>query len=841
LTREEFIAFIEMMFPDNIKREITEAKLRDVSEKMANLCYDSQDIASSAAGTVQQPITPSSAAPTITNGYWAVTIPGTYTNFGNVVLPENNFGFIFKNGSSFTIQSVEMPIQDLTPLENSITSIDTKINDFIQENTVDQYFIPTSSKAQSGLAVNSAIASQLAEVNLNFGGEITDLNQLPDGDGMYLPRVEGVYPNFNNLSYFAAEGFVIFIVKQNNITKTSVPLNQTIENEVNPDNLVFALNGKAVFDFATQKISTVAELRNTIGKKEGQVVELLGYYTSGDKETIKYQWTSTKGIDDGGYVINTTLGSWIALFCNKVSILDFGAKADGLYDNRDVIININNYLNSLILSENLRYSFTVPLSDNYFKTSETLIIPPNINYLSHGVIEYIGSNTAIIIGSKDYLNVKVDLKINIRTPFYNWLNSKNIGFILYNLQSSVNIDIVQVVGFTVGGRLEAVNSNGFVYNFIKLGQLGNNKIDLLLVSNNNGWVNDNLFTGGRFHRTSSVNTNSDKYGVVITSEDGTYVNNNNNNFLKPSFEYNYSGIGETTPIVVEHGVQNLFKDVRIETGEVPYVMKTLNKSTDNILDIGYQGINSNDYYRLIKDLGDYPNTRVISRKNGTVNNRKYLVYNSGYLPKRVFSKDGIHAYAVDELFIGVSTSGSNSKNSPSGIKINNDSVNISASRALGVNISTQKNKRFIINRQLKKDGGKGRVMVRCYDINKNILSNDKLYVKGEANVIPVFSTNYGNCWRMGSDSESNFYIQIHDDVAFIDVLVGGGTNPCDLISFSIDALDYQTSIINQFDKIGYYSTEKPITTSYEIGTFVLNASNNTVIGWRYNGSNWDEL
>ncbi|MDM1073693.1 SGNH/GDSL hydrolase family protein [Empedobacter brevis] len=109
MTREEFIAFIEMMFPDNIKREITEAKLRDVSEKMANLCYDSQDIASSAAGTVQQPITPTSAAPTITNGYWAVTIPGTYTNFGNVVLPENNFGFIFKNGTNFILQSVEMP------------------------------------------------------------------------------------------------------------------------------------------------------------------------------------------------------------------------------------------------------------------------------------------------------------------------------------------------------------------------------------------------------------------------------------------------------------------------------------------------------------------------------------------------------------------------------------------------------------------------------------------------------------------------------------------------------------------------------------------------------------
>ncbi|GEM_PF-4162895 len=72
-------------------------------------------IGSLGGGFIPESITPSSSAPTVTNGYWAITQPGTYTNFGNVVLPENNFGFIFKNGNNYSIQSVELPkVETLT-------------------------------------------------------------------------------------------------------------------------------------------------------------------------------------------------------------------------------------------------------------------------------------------------------------------------------------------------------------------------------------------------------------------------------------------------------------------------------------------------------------------------------------------------------------------------------------------------------------------------------------------------------------------------------------------------------------------------------------------------------
>lgn len=66
-------------------------------------------ITASGAGVYTGSITPASTVPVEGDKVFLVTQPGTYTNFGNVVLPENNFGFIFKNGNSFSLQSVEMP------------------------------------------------------------------------------------------------------------------------------------------------------------------------------------------------------------------------------------------------------------------------------------------------------------------------------------------------------------------------------------------------------------------------------------------------------------------------------------------------------------------------------------------------------------------------------------------------------------------------------------------------------------------------------------------------------------------------------------------------------------
>ncbi|RRT94185.1 hypothetical protein [Empedobacter falsenii] len=105
-----------------------------------NLSLHDVRILAAASGIYTAALTPTSEVPAeVGDKVFLVTIPGTYTNFGNVVLPENNFGFIFKNGNNFSIQSVEMPMQDLTPIESKIYDLESltkEINDITNEKTL---------------------------------------------------------------------------------------------------------------------------------------------------------------------------------------------------------------------------------------------------------------------------------------------------------------------------------------------------------------------------------------------------------------------------------------------------------------------------------------------------------------------------------------------------------------------------------------------------------------------------------------------------------------------------------------------------------------------------------
>lgn len=123
-------------------------------------------IIASGTGIYTDPISPTSAIPVEGDKVYLATIPGTYTNFGNVVLPENNFGFIFKNGSSFTIQSVEMPMQDLSTV---VSKSSLKSSELIDYNS---YVV-------SGYTYNSAgdkIASANSKIIENLPVDPSKLN-----------------------------------------------------------------------------------------------------------------------------------------------------------------------------------------------------------------------------------------------------------------------------------------------------------------------------------------------------------------------------------------------------------------------------------------------------------------------------------------------------------------------------------------------------------------------------------------------------------------------------------------------------------------------------------------
>lgn len=618
---------------------------------------------------------------------------------------------------------------------------------------------------------------------------------------------------------------------------------------------------KTIDEKTLLKIDSIVDLRLQNGYYEGQEISLLGYYQSGDKKLINYKFTIenfSTNTDDGGSIIKSSRGSWIAQFNRKIDVKDFGCISDGAFDNGDNLLRITSYLNSVVPSETNRFKLTFPISNNYFKTTKAVNIPAYVELEMKSPLLGSGVTTTLLtIGSSDLVNIKTNLEINVRSEAVNWTDIAYEGFRVISSNSSF-ITVIQTVGFRFGGTFIGV-ANGFSYNEIRLGQLSNNRIDLKLTNFQNGWINENSFFGGRFQRTNSTNPGQDKYNVLITSEDGIYINNNNNNFYKPSFENAYTGVGDMVPIVIQHGVQNAFYDVRMETGNVPCLIRTLNASTDNVVEVGFISTVSYTYDRSVQDLGTYPTTIIKARKGG-VNQQasKYLVYDSGDLSHRLFTKDNTDTYAPDELFISNSSNSTIAKNN-TGITIipssNNvlGSVTFPTTRGIGVRVDTSKSKRFVVNKQILTGGNAGRVIIRCYDSSGNVLTNVKTlpdttviaysYVKGEATTIPVYSSNFGGVYRMGSDADANFYINLDSDVKSIDVILGGGTSTLQIRSFSITALDFPTSIINMYNRKGWYSSTIPTTTIYEVGTIAYNTVQlaNKVSGWIYNGTAWVEL
>lgn len=237
-------------------------------------------------------ITPQSQVPSGVNNVFLVSEQGAYTNFGNVVLPKDNLGIIYKNGNNYTIQLIPIVSEE-------------KLQKYIDEKLVNS--------------------------NIGFGGEITSLAQSPNVQGMYIPRVSGVYPNFGNLEYDPVEGFTLFLYKDSQFSKVVVPLN-TVKGDIEFNNNVLGVSGSAVEKYAVKKINTIENLRSTSGEYENQIVTLLGYYEKGDKEPLNYKYTTEQGVDDGGAVINTINGSWIANFGGEINIRHFGAKCVNTYD-----------------------------------------------------------------------------------------------------------------------------------------------------------------------------------------------------------------------------------------------------------------------------------------------------------------------------------------------------------------------------------------------------------------------------------------------------------------------------------------------------------------------------
>ena len=170
-----------------------------------------------------------------------------------------------------------------------------------------------------------------------------------------------------------------------------------------PANLVFCKE-KFTYD-------NIEELKQDVGLKIGNIVELNGYYTAGDGANHKRVIAN----EDDGSGVQLANGLWANVVHNgEVNVSWFGAKGDGVTDDTETIQKAINYSNVSILDCNKIYCIT----NTVFVKSrgKTLTSFPS-SERGMATIRYIGETNnkkaVIVVGINDVGEFNLDCTANV--------------------------------------------------------------------------------------------------------------------------------------------------------------------------------------------------------------------------------------------------------------------------------------------------------------------------------------------------------------------------------------------------------------------------------------------
>lgn len=269
-----------------------------------------------------------------------------------------------------------------------------------------------------------------------------------------------------------------------------------------------------------------------------------------------------------------------------VNVKDYGAKGDGVTDDTE----------ALNTAANVAFGQRLLIPAGIYKTTGTLFVggsldawDAQINYIGTGVAVQVGTSADLLMGKK------------ISLPFVNHVGSGwdagCIGIDLVNLYSS-NIAFQRVKGFDTGLRGIGLLGRGFVYNTITVGYLDNNRVNLLLTHDQTGWINENIFVGGRYAHieTGSYGTVGDPntHHIMLKRGSTTIGGPNNNVFLKPSLEGNPV---DQYRVVFDGARYNAIVNGRWETaGAYPAKIKYTGASDFNRIEGGY------DLWKVVEEF-----------------------------------------------------------------------------------------------------------------------------------------------------------------------------------------------------------------------------------------------
>jgi hypothetical protein len=531
-----------------------------------------------------------------------------------------------------------------------------------------------------------------------------------------------------------------------------------------------------------------------------------------------------------------------------VSVKDFGAVGDGVTDDTAAIQAAFEVSGTIV--------FPAP---GAYNISNTVILDTGTTglFFENGAyLNYTGAATkpALVIGATGVQTSSLSfIGVDVRTSVSHSYTDEDFAGVRIIRATHNNFDIRKAENFTVNLQLWGSATQGIAYNTFTVGTLRNALVHLDINSRiASGFINENLFIGGRYGNSTGYSGSLNSYGFRFRAEAGAYTQNNNNVCLKPCFELLDGNLGvQRIPVYIDNaGRFNTFIKIRAETGRGPVLYASgSNGANTNTVDIGYV---SGSFLTIPAE-----ESGTSAYANQVINNAEPLV-NPG---STWFSGDLLNpAFGVTTSNIAIPkflmfSSSSSTGGYSGGGAVFADSVSLTGGQGIGVFVDTTEYKNLVVQTDTLRNRN-GRIGVICFDSSGNLLNNSGVNHPYAIGPGIGGTAAFGYIYRTGSDASNRAVFRLHADVAYVSVVISGGSNPVDIRSFSITGLNYSLDArplhvytgLSQYDAQRYAAADPDGARNggfCAIGTFIWNsaAASGQPIGWicttaGFNAKNW---
>lgn len=477
-------------------------------------------------------------------------------------------------------------------------------------------------------------------------------------------------------------------------------------------------------------------------------------------------------LEAGMYQVFDCVGSGKVVFSNieNVYVQWFGAVSDysgGTGTNSHDAIEAASYATP----ENSTLVFT---SGTGFATETGVTIKRNINLKMDVVLYYTGSSNEVCltVGEPGLYTFHVSLEIRVwKSVQSDWSDNDCTGVLLYNCINCF-IYLKNANSFTRGAVCIG-SSAGFAYNQIYVGNLIDNKYNLVLTNETTGgigWCNENVFIGGRYRANSNLTT-GDRYGIWITSEDGTYTGNNNNLFIKPCFELIHTTDAHTyagTCVWHDYSSRNKIESARVENAD--YFCEFSTNAVSTSFSYLYRGLSSAG--KPFKNLPARGENYEYDALTGIFKVPIFSISNLAekWVPHGAASTGIGNIQGIDILGDGLCD-----------VLLGEDSLRI-IDALLGAYVDVSVIKQLIIDSAIQQGG---RLKIYCYDSSGNLLTD----ASPNHPYVVANGLHYQDGYLLGADwSIINFPVIFHSDVDYAFVGFTRGTSITKISGFTISYL-----------------------------------------------------